>query len=93
MVREHGEHAGGLCGGGRIDRYRSSVGDPAVDDGGVSGANGSLRVVADGWVRLAGTTTSGSLRAKAEMIAQAVAGTSKVENRIISVPSRGRPAS
>jgi hypothetical protein len=43
-------------------------------------------------VRLAGTTTRGGLRAKAEAIAQAVAGALKVGNRIISVASRGRPA-
>jgi hypothetical protein len=32
VVREHGEHAGGLCGGGRIDRHRPAVRDPAVDE-------------------------------------------------------------
>ena len=46
--------------------------------------------VVDGKITLAGTTTSGSLRAEAERIAYAVAGRANIENRIISVPSRGR---
>lgn len=46
--------------------------------------------VVDGKITLAGTTTSGGLRAEAERIAYAVAGRANIENRIISVPSRGR---
>jgi cytidylate kinase len=46
--------------------------------------------VVDGKITLAGTTTSGSLRAEAERIAYGVAGRANIENRIISVPSRGR---
>jgi osmotically-inducible protein OsmY len=46
--------------------------------------------VADGKITLAGTSTSGCLRAEAERIAYAVAGRANIENRIISVPSRGR---
>jgi cytidylate kinase len=45
--------------------------------------------VANGKVTLAGTTTSGGLRRRAENIARAVAGMSAIENRIISVPTRG----
>ncbi len=48
--------------------------------------------VANGRVTLAGTTTSGGLRAKAETIAHAVAGALQVDNRILCVPSRGRLA-
>jgi cytidylate kinase len=46
--------------------------------------------VLEGKITLAGTTTSGSLRSEAERIAYAVAGRANIENRIISVPSRGR---
>ena len=46
--------------------------------------------VVDGKITLAGTTTSGGLRAEAERIAYAVAGRANIENRIISLPSRGR---
>lgn len=46
--------------------------------------------VVGGRITLAGTTTSGGLRAEAERIACAVAGRANIENRIISVPSRGR---
>jgi len=46
--------------------------------------------VVGGKITLAGTTTSGGLRAEAERIAYAVAGRANIENRIISVPSRGR---
>ena len=45
--------------------------------------------VADGRVTLAGTTTSGGLRRRAENIARTVAGLTAIDNRIISVPSRG----
>jgi cytidylate kinase len=45
--------------------------------------------VANGKVTLAGTTTSGGLRKRAENIARTVAGLSAIDNRIISVPTRG----
>ena len=45
--------------------------------------------VADGKVTLAGTTCSGSLRARAEKIAHASAGMLQIDNRIVSVPTRG----
>jgi cytidylate kinase len=45
--------------------------------------------VADGKVTLAGTTCSGSLRARAEKIAHASAGMLRIDNRIVSVPTRG----
>ena len=45
--------------------------------------------VADGKVTLAGTTSSGSVRQRAEKIAHDVAGMRQVDNRIVSVPSRG----
>jgi cytidylate kinase len=44
---------------------------------------------ANGRVTLTGTTSSGGLRAKAETLAQQVAGVRHIDNRIISVPSRG----
>jgi hypothetical protein len=46
--------------------------------------------VCDGKVTLAGTTSSGSVRKRAEKIAHMVAGVSQIDNRIISVPSHGR---
>jgi cytidylate kinase len=45
--------------------------------------------VANGKVTLSGTTSSGSLRAKAERIAHASAGMVPIDNRIVSVPTRG----
>jgi cytidylate kinase len=45
--------------------------------------------VVDGKVTLAGMTSSGSLRRCAEGIAHDVAGACRIDNRIVSVPSRG----
>jgi cytidylate kinase len=45
--------------------------------------------VANGKVTLAGTTCSGSLRKRAEKVTHAVAGAFQIDNRIISVPTRG----
>jgi cytidylate kinase len=45
--------------------------------------------VANGRVTLAGTTCSGSLRKLAEKITQAVPGVFQIDNRILSVPTRG----
>jgi cytidylate kinase len=45
--------------------------------------------VANGKITLAGTTCSGSLRARAEKIAHASAGMVPIDNRIVSVPTRG----
>jgi hypothetical protein len=36
-------------------------------------------------------TTSGGLRAKAEQVTQRIAGVRDIDNRIVSVPNRGRP--
>jgi cytidylate kinase len=44
--------------------------------------------VADGKVTLAGTTSSGSVRNRAEKIAREVASVCHIDNRIVSVPSR-----
>jgi cytidylate kinase len=44
---------------------------------------------ADGKVTLMGTSGSGSARGKAEKLAQGIAGVREIDNRIISVPSRG----
>ena len=44
--------------------------------------------VADGKVILVGASSSGSVRDKAEKVAQGIAGVSEIDNRIISVPSR-----
>jgi hypothetical protein len=46
--------------------------------------------VCDGKVTLAGTTSSGSVRKRAEKIARDVASACYIDNRIISVPSHGR---
>jgi cytidylate kinase len=45
--------------------------------------------VADGKVTLVGTSRSGDVRDKAEKLAQTIAGVREIDNRIISVPSRG----
>jgi osmotically-inducible protein OsmY len=45
--------------------------------------------VADGKVTLAGTTSNGSVRKRAEKIARDFAGAFRIDNRIVSVPSRG----
>jgi osmotically-inducible protein OsmY len=45
--------------------------------------------VADGKVTLAGTTSSGSVRRRAEKIAHEVASVYQIDNHIISVPSHG----
>jgi cytidylate kinase len=45
--------------------------------------------VANGRITLGGTSCSGGLRRRAETIAHQVAGGSKIDNRIVSVPSRG----
>jgi cytidylate kinase len=46
--------------------------------------------VAGGRITLAGMTCSGSLRRHAERITRMVAGSFPIDNRIVSVPSRGR---
>jgi cytidylate kinase len=45
--------------------------------------------VADGKVMLAGTASGGSVRKRAEKIAHEFAGVFQIDNRIVSVPSRG----
>jgi cytidylate kinase len=45
--------------------------------------------IANGRITLAGTTCSGSLRKRAEEIALASAGMLQIDNRILSVPTRG----
>jgi cytidylate kinase len=45
----------------------------------------------NGRVNLTGVTSSGSLRAKAERVTQSIAGVYEIDNRIVSVPNRGRP--
>ena len=45
--------------------------------------------IANGKITLAGTTCSGSLRKQAEEIAHASAGMLQIDNRILSVPTRG----
>ena len=45
--------------------------------------------VSNGKVTLAGTTSRGSVRKRAEKIAREVASVCHIDNRIVSVPSRG----
>jgi cytidylate kinase len=52
--------------------------------------NGISVSVVEGKVTLAGTFSSGELRDKAEKVAQEIAGVREIDNRIVSVPSRGR---
>ena len=51
--------------------------------------NGISVLVADGKVTLAGTSSSGNVRDKAEKLAETISGVREIDNRIISVPSRG----
>jgi len=44
---------------------------------------------ANGRVILMGTSSSGAVRARAEKVAHRVAGVRQIDNRIVSVPSRG----
>jgi cytidylate kinase len=44
---------------------------------------------ANGNVTLIGTSSSGSLRSKAEEVASRIAGVRRIDNRIVSVPNRG----
>jgi len=55
----------------------------------VMAPNGISVSVADGKVTLAGTCSNGAVRAKAEKAARGIAGVAEINNRIISVPSRG----
>jgi cytidylate kinase len=50
---------------------------------------GLMVSAANGRITLAGISSSGSLRAKAEMIVRGIAGARLIDNRILSVPSRG----
>jgi cytidylate kinase len=52
--------------------------------------NGISVSVVEGKVTLAGTYSSGELRDKAEKVAQEIAGVREIDNRIVSVPGRGR---
>jgi cytidylate kinase len=65
----------------------------ALNDGiGIGEAPAGITVSADnGRITLIGTSSSGNLRAKAEKVASGVAGVRTVDNRIISVPTRGSP--
>jgi osmotically-inducible protein OsmY len=45
--------------------------------------------VADGRVTLAGMTSCGSVRKRAERIAHDIAGSCHIDNRVVSVPTRG----
>ena len=51
--------------------------------------NGISVSVADGKVTLSGTCSNGAVRAKAEKAARGIADLREIDNRIISVPSRG----
>jgi len=44
---------------------------------------------ANGRITLAGMTSSGGLRARAEQVTQSIAGAHDIDNRIVSVPNRG----
>jgi cytidylate kinase len=44
----------------------------------------------NGRITLAGTSSSGALRRRAEKVAHQVAGVRQIDNRIVSVPTRGR---
>jgi cytidylate kinase len=60
------------------------------DEIGGSMAPAGVTVLADnGRVTLAGTSSSGNLRARAEKVAARIAGVCAIDNRIISVPSHG----
>jgi hypothetical protein len=51
--------------------------------------NGVAVSAANGKVTLSATSSTGSLRAKAERVASRITGVRHIDNRIVSVPSRG----
>jgi cytidylate kinase len=68
----------------------AKISSALVDHIGVAMAPLGLSVsIANGRITLAGTTCSGSLRRQAEEIAHASAGMLQIDNRILSVPTRG----
>jgi cytidylate kinase len=68
----------------------AKISSALVDHIGVAMAPLGLSVsIANGRITLAGTTSSGSLRKRAEEIAHASAGMLQIDNRILSVPTRG----
>jgi cytidylate kinase len=68
----------------------ASVNSALTDEIGIGLAPSGVSVSAeDGRVTLVATSSSGRLRTKAERIALRVAGVRHIDNRIVSVPSRG----
>jgi len=68
----------------------AEIGSALADQISVSAAPLGVSVsVADGKVTLAGTTSSGSVHKRAEKIALDFARAFRIDNRIVSVPSRG----
>jgi cytidylate kinase len=68
----------------------AKVNSALTEEIGIGIAPTGVRVsAADGRVTLIGTSSSGALRGWAEKVAHRVAGVHQVDNRIVSVPSRG----
>jgi cytidylate kinase len=67
------------------------VNSALTEEIGVSIAPTGVTVSAvNGRITLAGTSSSGALRRQAEKVAHQVAGVRQIDNRIVSVPTRGR---
>ena len=67
------------------------VNSALTEEIGVSIAPTGVTVSAvNGRITLAGTSSSGALRRRAEKVAHQVAGVRQIDNRIVSVPTRGR---
>ena len=70
-----------------------AMGNPIGDRPGVTFGNiapsGVTVSAVNGRITLAGTSSSGALRRRAEQVAHQVAGVRQIDNRIISVPTRG----
>jgi len=66
------------------------VNSALAEEIGVGIAPAGLSVCAvNGRITLAGTSSSGALRSRAEKVAHQVAGVRQIDNRIVSVPTRG----
>jgi cytidylate kinase len=69
----------------------AKVNSALTDEIGTGAAPTGVSVsAANGRITLVGTSSSGALRARAEQIAHRVTGVHHIDNRIVSVPSRGR---
>src|SRR5215468_5265747 len=74
----------------RTSSWRPRVNSALTEEIGIGIAPTGIKVsAANGRITLMGTSSSGALRRKAEKVAHRVAGGCQIDNRIVSVPTRG----